>query len=317
MRLSLESVARQSREDFECIVVDDASTDGTGAIAEAFAARDPRFRVIRKGRSGLVAALNEGLAAARAPWIARMDADDWMVRRRLEYQLTGLAADSGLAGVGSHVRVFPRAGLRDGRRNYEAWLNSMRGPEDVRRERFVECPLAHPTWFIERRLLVEFGYRDHDAPEDYDLLLRLLGAGHRLGVVPRRLLHWRDSEARLSRVDARYSQSRFTWLKALHLSRSFLLGHARYVLWGYGGTGKALAEQLASRGHVPSHIVEVHPGRIGQTIRGAPVIDPASLGGLHVERMIVSVAGERARGQIRDELTRMGRQEGTDYVCAA
>jgi hypothetical protein len=77
------------------------------------------------------------------------------------------------------VRCFPRAALGAGMRAYEAWLASVDSPERVRREAFVECPVAHPTLAIRAELLRAFGYRDRGWPEDYDLLLRLLEAGHR------------------------------------------------------------------------------------------------------------------------------------------
>jgi len=177
--------------------------------------------------------------------------------------------------------------------------------------------LAHPTWLLSTELCRALGYQALDAPEDYDLLLRALSDGHRLGVVPRRLLHWRDHERRLSRVDQRYRQTRFVWLKARSLSSSFLKDHPRYVLWGYGDTGRALSRELSRFGHQPSHIVEVHPGRLGQTIAGAPVIPATALMGLRGRPLIVSVAGATARCEIRAALERMGFREGADYVCAA
>ena len=317
LEAALTSVRRQSLVDFECIVVDDGSTDATSAIVQRFARLDRRFRVLCRPPRGLVHALNDALANARAPWVARMDADDIMLKRRLELQLGHVSQDRSLTGVGTHVRLFPRDRLSDGRRRYESWLNSLCGPEEVYRDRFVECPLAHPTWFMRTSALAELGYRELAAPEDYDLLLRLFSRGHRLASVPRRLLLWRDHAGRLSRVDERYHEARFTWLKALHLSESFLAGFAKYVLWGYGGTGKALSEALAERGHQPSYIVEVHPGRLGQTIRNAQVIEPAALRLIPKLPLVVSVAGAIPRTQIRQALAGMGFIESSDFVCAA
>lgn len=314
---ALTSVRRQSFPHFECIVVDDGSSDGTPRLARAFAEADPRIRLLKRPAAGLVASLNAGVAAARAPWLARMDADDVMVRRRLELQLAELARQPELEGVGAHVRIFPRAGLSAGRRAYEAWLNSMANATDVWRERFVECPLAHPTWLFRTDLMRRFPYRDNGAPEDYDLLLRGLAAGAKFGVVRRRLHCWRDHPGRASRLDARYGQDRFTWLKALHLSRTVLKGHGAYVLWGYGGTGKALCHELMRLGHHPSHIVELHPGRLGQRIQGALVVEPAALARLRDVPLIVSVAGVVARGQIRAALEQLEFREAEHYVFAA
>ena len=314
---ALTSVRRQSYPHFECIVVDDGSSDATPALARRFEQADSRFRLLARPASGLVAALNAGVAAARAPWLARMDADDEMLERRLEVQLAELARRPSLGGVGSHVRIFPREELSAGRLAYETWLNSIASASDVWRHRFVECPLAHPTWLFRTELMQRFGYRDNGAAEDYDLLLRLLAAGVELGVVPEPLLRWRDHPERASRRDARYGQRRFTWLKALHLSNTVLAGRPEYVLWGYGSTGKTLCHELLARGHRPSHIVEVHPGRLGQRIQGALVVEPAALEHLRELPLIVSVAGASARSEIQAALLELGFRDADDYVFAA
>ncbi|MCG8591563.1 MAG: glycosyltransferase [Proteobacteria bacterium] len=74
--LALASVLRQRGADFECLVVDDGSTDGSDALAAAWAANDPRIRALPGPRRGLVATLQRGLAACRGAFVARMDADD-------------------------------------------------------------------------------------------------------------------------------------------------------------------------------------------------------------------------------------------------
>jgi glycosyltransferase involved in cell wall biosynthesis len=314
---ALRSIARQSERRFECIVVDDGSRDASLSVARAEAARDARFRVVTAPRAGLVAALGTGLAQCRAPRVARMDADDWMHRERLAAQVAALDADPTLSGVGCHVRCFPRRDVGAGLRAYESWLASIDSPWRIRQEAFVECPLAHPTWMLRRDALAAYAYRDAGWPEDYDLLLRLLGDGRRIGVVPRRLLGWRVHERRLSRTSPVYADARFTDCKAAHLAAGFLSGTARYLLWGYGGTGRALARALDAHGRQPAAIVEIHPRRIGRTIRGAPVVSRHALGAPRGIPLVVSVAGAEPRALIRSELARLGWRECVDYVCAA
>jgi glycosyltransferase involved in cell wall biosynthesis len=314
---ALRSVARQREARFECVVVDDGSRDRTREVALRFASADPRFRVVAAPRSGLVPALNLGLARCRAPFVARMDADDWMHRERLVAQLRLLEDDPSLCGVGCHVRLFPRRSLRQGLRAYERWLCSIDSPDRVRLDAFIECPLAHPTLVIRRDTLQSLGFRDAGWPEDYDLILRLLEGGLRIGVVPRRLLGWRDSAARLSRTHPSYAQRRFTECKAAFLARGFLAGREEYVLWGYGATGRALRRALAMHGKRPSHIVELHPGRMGQRIHGAPVIAPSALPAMRGRAIVVSVAHERPRAEVRAALTAMRFREPDEFVCAA
>jgi glycosyltransferase involved in cell wall biosynthesis len=314
---SLRSVARQCLRELECVVVDDGSQDESLAIALRHARCDPRFRVIAAPPRGLVPALEHGLSECRAPFVARHDADDCMHRDRLALQLRAFDAVPGLAGVGCHVRLFPRSALGAGMRAYEQWLATIRSPEGVRRDAFVECPLAHPTLVLRSDVLRAHGYRDAGWPEDYDLVLRLLGAGHALGVVPRRLLAWRHSPARLSQRSAVYAADRFTACKAHYLVAGFLARDRRYLLWGYGATGRTLAKALRTHDRHPEAIIELHPGRIGQRIQRAPVIAPHELGAPGTLPLVVSVAGPDARAQIRAELTRRGWCEGSDYVCAA
>jgi len=314
---ALQSVVRQRETRWECVVVDDGSRDGTRALAVEVARCDPRVRVLGTPHRGLVCALNTGLAACRGETVARMDADDLMHRDRLGAQLAALAAAPALAAVGTHVRVFPRAGLRDGLRAYEAWLNGIDSARRVREEAFVECPVAHPTLMVRGALLHGLGYRDAGWPEDYDLILRLLAAGHEVGVVARRLHAWRDGPARLTRTGDVYRADRFTRLKAAFLADGFLRASDTYVLWGHGGTGRRLRRALAAYGKRVSHVVEVHPRRIGQSIDGAPVVPIEDLTRLRGRPLVASVAGARARRLIRERLDLLGFRETVDFVCAA
>jgi glycosyltransferase involved in cell wall biosynthesis len=313
----LHSVRRQRYADWECIVVDDHSADATRAIVESAAAIDPRIRLITSPRPGLVDALNAGLGECRGHYVARMDADDVMLRDRLAAQVRVLEADPGLTAVGAHVRMFPRRLLTPRRREYETWLNSLTTEGDVRRDALVECPIAHPTLVARREALTAFGYRDVGWPEDYDLVLRMLGAERRVSVVPGRLLAWRDSPARESRTHPRYSVAAFTACKAWFLANGLLRDRREYILWGYGDTGRLLRRALLRLDRHQSHVVEVKPGRLGQRIHGAPVIEAHELQTLRDTPIVVSVARAGPRALIRAALDSMGFVELRDYVCAA
>jgi hypothetical protein len=121
----------------------------------------------------------------------------------------------------------------------------------------------------------------------------------------------------LTHTAAAYRIERFTACKAHFLASGFLAGADDYVLWGYGHTGRALRRALLAHGKQPSHVVELHPGRLGQTIHGAPVIAPDALPALRPRRIVASVAGTVARTQIRDALHAWGFTELDDFVCAA
>ena len=78
LRRCLDSVLTQSCRDLEVICVDDGSTDGSAALCDAYAAADPRLRVIRQENLSAGAARNRGLAAATGEFVHFLDADDWL-----------------------------------------------------------------------------------------------------------------------------------------------------------------------------------------------------------------------------------------------
>jgi glycosyltransferase involved in cell wall biosynthesis len=96
---TLDSILAQTEGDFECIIVDDGSTDATPQILAAYANRDPRIRVLTQQNAGLTRALIAGCAAARGTYIARHDAGDLSNPRRFELQRALLDANRELAFV--------------------------------------------------------------------------------------------------------------------------------------------------------------------------------------------------------------------------
>jgi len=313
----LHSVRRQTWDRWECVVVDDGSRDDSPDQATRLSRQDDRIRLLRGPHRGLVAALNTGLAACHGEFVARMDADDLMHRSRLEEQVAALVGRPDWSAVGSHVRLFPRRGLGPGYREYESWLNRIDTPQAVHREAFIECPVAHPSLMLRRATLTSLRYRDLDWPEDYDLVLRLLTRGEKIGIVPRRLLSWRHAPDRLSQTAPAYRIERFTACKARFLADTRLAASPNYILWGYGATGRALRRALHELGKQPTHIIEVHPGRIGNKIHNAPVVPPEELPNLPSHPLIVSVAGLGPRSKVRHKLATMGLTDPKDFICAA
>ena len=99
--LAIESVLAQTFSDFEFLILDDGSTDRSRAIVERHAAVDSRIRLISRENRGLIASLNQLLEEAKAPLIARMDADDICLPHRFERQHAFLQAHADYGVVGS------------------------------------------------------------------------------------------------------------------------------------------------------------------------------------------------------------------------
>jgi hypothetical protein len=315
---AIASLEAQTDGDFEVVAVDDGSSDATPELLADWKGRDGRVRVLRQDPAGIVAALERARAQARGTFLARMDADDRAEPHRLESQRRLAEADASLAVVGAWIRYFPRTEVRAGARRYESWLNGSAFPEEVERELFVECPLAHPTFFMRAESVDAVGgYRDRGWPEDYDLILRLWAAGGRLAKVPEVLLHWREGADRLHRTDPRYAPDAFVRCKVHHLRRTLLSQGRPVAVWGAGPVGKAFARALTDAGTPVRAFVEVDPRKIGQEIHGAPVLDTE--GGLALEGVLhlAAVGQPGARETLRGILSDGGRVEMRDFVAVA
>ena len=313
---ALASIRAQTFADWELLAIDDHSRDASARLLGAAAARDGRIRLLTNPGRGLADALNHAAAHAEGAFLARMDADDIAHRDRLGRQWALLRAWPALDLCGTAVRVFGPAAA-GGRLRYAAWLNRQRWPWQVARARLVECPVAHPTFFMRRAALDRLGgYRAFDGPEDYDLVLRLLARGGRVANCPEPLLHWRDTMQRASRTDPRYRPAAFFQLKRAHLLETFLADGAPCVQWGAGIAGKAwLRTWPADRR--PEYVVDVAPRRVGQRVHGVPVVPPAALDPPGSRRIVVAVGVPGARAQLRAWFAPRGYTEGRDYLFVA
>jgi len=312
---ALQSLRRQTLADFELLAVDDGSRDGSAELLARAAAGDGRVRVLSTGGAGLVAALELARREARAPLLARMDADDVCHPERLRLQREHLEAHPELAGTGARVRLFPRHRLGPGWLRYERWLNGLVRPEELRRERFVESPLAHPSVMLRASALAGVGgYRDGPFPEDYDLWLRLLGAGLALDKLPRVLLAWREREGRLTRQDPRYAPEAHRRLKLEHLLAGPLRGRGRVALWGAGENGRRWARLLAGAGVEVALFLDVDRRKIGRTIEGAPVLGPEAASAPELPFLLGAVGAVGGHENIRRHLAAAGKLEERDFL---
>jgi glycosyltransferase involved in cell wall biosynthesis len=185
---AIASIRAQAFADFECIVVDDGSTDGSAAIIDRASAVDPRLRVVRRPNTGIVGALNNGLALATAEFIARMDGDDVAEPGRFAAQLAFLEDHPEVVALGCAARTIDSRG---------AILDLIRPP--LAHEAIVDqlllgngAALIHPAVILRRTALVAAGpyAAEFCKAEDLDLFLRLARFG-RLANLAEPLLRYR------------------------------------------------------------------------------------------------------------------------------
>ena len=308
------SILNSTHRELELIIIDDGSTDDTAEVIRQIG--DPRLRLIQQEPGGVCAAANRGTNEARAPVIARMDADDFSHPKRLEKQLD-LLRQSNVNMVGCRVRIIDALGQAvTSLQRYEQWSNALTEPARIVAMRFVELPIVNPTLMAKRKVF-ELGYREGAWPEDYDLCLRALGRGNTATKVPEVLFDWIDSGQRLTRKDPRYSPEAFDHCRRTHLIDGPLRGVREVDLWGAGQTGKPWLRWLQGEGFRVRHVVEVSPKKIGTQIHGVPVIAYTEFPPPDGTPLIIAVGAAGARELIEAELTKQNYTPGRDawFVC--
>jgi len=206
LRAAVESILTQTFVDFEFLVVDDGSTDGTSRMLEEYRG-DDRLRVIRNPENrGLIASLNLGILEARGRYVARMDADDTSHPQRLERQVSFMEANPEVVGLGTGAQVIDERG-RPFRRSLF--------PEKDAVLRWSLCfysPIVHPSVILRRDALLASGGFDPKFihAEDYDLFDRLRRLG-RLANLPNVLYDFRIYDRQISRPEY--------WPNAIEISR--------------------------------------------------------------------------------------------------
>jgi glycosyltransferase involved in cell wall biosynthesis len=188
LQAAIESIQRQTHYDFEFLIVDDGSTDGSDDLLQRSAAQDPRIHLIRASHEGVAAARNRGLALANGTVVVCMDADDVAMPERIELQLAYLTTHPEIAAVGSALRLIDKNGQHIAQPTIYPSSS-----DEIRRGLLMGYSmLAQPTVAMRRQTaLAVGGYRPaFDTAEDFDLWLRL-SERHPLANMPDVLVHYR------------------------------------------------------------------------------------------------------------------------------
>lgn len=180
---AIESILNQTFTDFEFIIINDGSTDGTLKIVKGY--KDPRIILISRENKGLVASLNEGISIAKGKYIARQDGDDISSPEKLQKQLE-LIESSSLVLVSTAFSIFtsdPSKPIA-----HHCLIN-----DDVllKRQLFVQNPFGHGAIMFSREAAIKANlYEDIGPAEDYDLWVKLMEKG-RFGFVEQECYSWR------------------------------------------------------------------------------------------------------------------------------
>jgi GT2 family glycosyltransferase len=209
---AINSVLRQTHDNFELIVVDDGSTDGTAAIIAEFRELDPRIRIISQQNQGAGAARNIAVTAARSEWIAVMDSDDIMEPTRLERQLLFIKQHPDLAIGSSLVTWINEHGKRLGQSSSDL-IDDMGVQKSIENNGLLI--LCHPACLIRKQAIEAVGgYRWEFWPsEDIDLFVRIAETGGRILVQPEHLLRYRIHPASGTGLTSGWDSSLHEWIR--------------------------------------------------------------------------------------------------------
>jgi glycosyltransferase involved in cell wall biosynthesis len=187
---AIQSILKQTYKNFEFIIVNDGSTDGSIDIIKKYQKKDKRIILINNKNTGISAALNEAIKISKGSFIARMDADDVSLPKRFETQIKYIIKNN-LDLCGSWIQLFKKSRL----------LNISKYPEkhkDIFFRLFFMTSFAHPTVIFRKKIFKKLSYKNHLA-EDYLLFCEIAASNYKLGNVQKILLNYRVHLDQLSK----------------------------------------------------------------------------------------------------------------------
>jgi len=193
---SIRSIVKQTFTDWEMVIVDDASTDGSTELADRWAAQEPRIRVVaNRQNKGQTSALNEGLALCRGTWVARQDADDISHPLRLREQMDYLANNPGTVLLGTQGILIDERGSLCG------LLDVPCGKSAIDWSIPFLNPFLHTSVVFNReKVLAAGGYdKNYRIAQDYELWTRL-AANNQTDNLRACLVRYRHTKTSLSQA---------------------------------------------------------------------------------------------------------------------
>lgn len=191
LRDAIESILRQTYRNFELIIIDDGSTDGSSFVVEQF--DDPRIRFYRQTNQGLAATLNRAIELSKGEYLARQDQDDVSYPQRFDRQIEFLENHPNYGMVGTWATILDACGGSE---------RAHRHPAEsliLKFELLFDNPFVHSS-IMMRKTAVDFvgSYSTRHLPEDYELWTRIART-FEVANIPEVLQVYREVPGTLSR----------------------------------------------------------------------------------------------------------------------
>ncbi len=249
---AISSIAEQTFTNFECILINNKSTDNSLSIAKKWQKRDSRFILIHEKTQGVMYASNTGYKKAAGSYIARMDADDWSFPHRLELQIGFLKNNPEYGAVSGMVEHIGHPIKNAGFARYVKLINNIQSYEEIINRQFVESPIVNPSAMWRKKIAVKHGmYYNGDFPEDYEMWLRWLYKGVKICKIKEKVLKWYDSDHRLTRTNPIYRDKAFYMIKSQYLAKwmkHINPFHPYVSIWGASRISRRRAAMLTEYG---------------------------------------------------------------------
>ena len=310
----LQSILKQTYENWELLIVDDGSTDSSYNLVETYTKKDGRIKLLKNDGYGIIDALQMAFKNSKGKFITRMDSDDIMAANKLEILSKNLLEHGEKHVAVGLVKYFSEHGVGPGYKSYEDWLNNLTRTGNNYSEIYKECVVPSPCWMVYKSDLIACdAFNPNIYPEDYDLTFRFYKSGYKC--VPNNdvLHYWRDYSTRTSRTHKHYAQNHFMAIKALHFFDIDYNCNKSLVVWGAGTKGKVMAKILIDRG-IPFKWICDNPNKIGKKIYGKTMLSFNELKHIENPQSLITVANQTAQKEIRDYFTKLNLEPLKDYI---
>jgi len=314
LRDCLDSIVKQTYQNWELIAVNDHSSDETPQILQEYATKDPRVRYFDSDQPRLIPTLQVAYKHVRGELLNRMDSDDKMPLDKIEVLVREWQKHGkGHVIAGGTEHFVDEGEVGDGFLKYERWLNEVARNNLHYQEIYRECVIPSHCWMVHKD--------DFDAvdafdpviyPEDYDLCFRFYRHGLKVIGIDKILHFWRDRSSRISRTWDEYKDNRYYNLKLRFFFELDRDCQRPLVVWGAGRNGKDLIKGILEYDSSVQWVCD-NENKIGKDIYNIRMRHFNDIPEMERPQILIAVASPDAKIEIENQLKMWSKKPVADY----